>query len=292
MSTPTRSPLLQAKERNNKWANVPPEIRVAGKAISNEMEKHGILEGTKVRVCVALDVSGSMESLYNSGQVQALLVKALGMSACLDDDGEIEIFPFGSSCSQYPVKANFNNFQTVINDQIWKNGKGCLNGTVYTGPLISICRSYFGTACTTKIKQTSELPVFAIFVTDGKPEDSHSDIRAYFEASSYQPIFWKIITLGKTGFELLQSIDDAPCGPGTRLMDNSDYKSVDNPQDLTAEMLVDELPGYLMEAYDTHALFKEPPTLDREVIRDEMARKEAGEQPKPFEKNQGCCVIS
>lgn len=285
----TTAPLLNNYDVNKsailKWTDVPPEILPAVKAISAQMQEQGILEGTQARVCIALDVSGSMEKLYITGKVQALLIKALAMARCLDDDGDIEIFPFGGSCAPKPITADFDNFSTVINNQVLANGY--MGGTNYTAVVKSVRNFYFKTNDTDLQKQNAETAVFVIFVTDGDPNEQVDEIKEQFKASSYQPIFWKIIALGSAGFKLLQSIDDADVGPGNNLLDNSDYKQLNDPSALTAAMLVEEFPQYLDEAYNKHQMLTRAPVLDEKIIREKAGRIIEQEE----EKKGSCCVI-
>lgn len=279
----TGSPLLTAQKHQSKGADVPDQIRPTVRAISAEMVKQGILEGTKARVCVVLDVSASMVKLYTSGKVQSLLNKSLAMAHCLGG-AEVKIFPFGKTCHAEPVSANFHNFQTVIKDKILSQGyQGATN---YAAAVCSVRKFYFNDTTEGQNKYQAETPVFVIFATDGAPNNELERIHPQFKASSHQPVFWKIIALGGKDFQLLQEIDDAPVGPGERLLDNSDYKLVRDPSRLTPRDLVEEFPQYLFEAFNRHHLLTLAPVLDEKIIEQNADR--VGERRS----RKGCCVIA
>ena len=51
----------------------------------------------------ALDISGSMQSLYDNGTVQALTDRLLAVASRFDDNGEMEVWTFTNGFSEAPL---------------------------------------------------------------------------------------------------------------------------------------------------------------------------------------------
>ena len=62
--------------------------------------KHGI-EGQRAQVVLVLDISLSMNALYQSGVVQRVIERMLGLAVSFDDDGQIDLLLFGTNA--YPL---------------------------------------------------------------------------------------------------------------------------------------------------------------------------------------------
>jgi len=288
-SSSTNAPLLTQK----KWSKVPKEIEQHRKAIGGTMADYGILEGTKAQVGVILDVSGSMTGLYNSGKVQTLLNKALGMAACLDDNGNIEIFPFGSTCASDPVVATFENFKSVIQNDILS--KGYQGGTNYAEAVKAVRNHYFKDG-----KTTTQDAVYILFITDGQPNDPAA-MKVQFREASHLPIFFKIITLTDkpTEFPDLKAIDEAT----DHFIDNCDHKNLTNPDKLSPKQMLDEFPQYLNEAYQKgmitvkphlhEAIVNKPRENDDDSVDEEVANNKIDQAQDAGSKKSrgGCCTM-
>ncbi len=64
--------------------------------------KHGI-EGQRAQVVLVLDISASMNVLYQSGVIQRAIERILGLAVAFDDDGQIDLLLFGTNA--YPLPA-------------------------------------------------------------------------------------------------------------------------------------------------------------------------------------------
>ena len=57
--------------------------------------QHGI-EGQRAQVVLVLDISASMNALYQSGAIQRVIEHILGRAVAFDDDGQIDLLLFGT----------------------------------------------------------------------------------------------------------------------------------------------------------------------------------------------------
>lgn len=283
--------------------SIPQELRQDVLGLQNELKNVGINQGLEAKVCLVLDISHSMENpnkFFSTGKVQALINKVLALAKLFDDDGKLEVFTFGATCSAKPFVVSFDNFTSIINDR--ENGllkNGTQDSTNYAAAVRAVREFYFKKTDKILTKTQDSTPVFTLFVTDGEPNTEKNETIAQFRASSYQPIFWKILALqgfGQPDFDLLQNkIDDAPTqdepgtsAPGQRFcIDCSDFKCVKSPEDLTYKALLEEFPQWLQDAHKV-GLLTEPPNIDAKIVNQQRA--EADRRDAAHNKS-GCCLI-
>jgi hypothetical protein len=111
-----------------------------------------------------------------------------------------------------------------------------------------------------------------MFVTDGRTFDERI-AREQVQASSFEPLFWQFMAIGKSRkalggrrglwgggdseFKFLEELDDM----GGRYVDNADFFSVEDPaqvsDDTIFELMVNEYPGWLTQVRQRGML---PPT--------------------------------
>ncbi len=223
------------------------------------------LTGHQGQVCLCLDVSASMYSLYNSGKIQQLAERILALGCRFDDDGAIKIFLFAGN-SQEMGEMTIDNFHNFIGQARNRyNGEG---GTMYSPAMRGIRNAYFpdchGGERLSPVKRST--PVYVMFVTDGQPFDQ-AESEQQLRWSSYEPIFWQFMAIGKSNkdgqnkrkgwfglgggnseFEFLESLDNL----GGKYVDNADFFSVEDPgaiadQDLY-DLLMTEYPNWVKNA--------------------------------------------
>ena len=215
------------------------------------------LSSHRAKVCLCLDISGSMSALYRKGLVQSFAERVLALACKFDDDGDIDVFLFGQQVHQ-PACMGLSNWNGYINQVIERHP---LEGdTRYGRAMEAIRRFYFpdaaGGARTSAMK--AALPVYVMFVTDGSTTDKTATEKQ-LRWSSMEPIFWQFMGIGKgrksksrrlaafldSDFPFLESLDDLP----GRLVDNANYFSVSSPDEHSDaalyDLLMTEYPDWL-----------------------------------------------
>ncbi|AMC35667.1 VWA domain-containing protein [Janthinobacterium sp. B9-8] len=250
------NPLPAKVSLEKKIASEAPQLVNLHKAAGVSLQKAG-LERHRARVCLCLDISGSMSALYKKGLVQSFAERILALACQFDDDGAIDVFLFGEKVHQ-PSPMELANFQGYIQQIIQRHP---LEGdTRYGRAMEAIRKCYFpenaGGECHGQSKASQ--PVYVMFVTDGSTSDQ-ALTEKQLRWSSKEPIFWQFMGIGKgrkskskrllafadSDFPFLESLDDLP----GRLIDNADYFSLSSPDEYSDaalyDLLMTEYPGWL-----------------------------------------------
>lgn len=233
-----------------------PQLVSLVKQAGVSLEKAG-LSSHRARVCLCLDISGSMSALYRKGLVQAFAERILALACQFDDDGEIDVFLFGKRVHQ-PLAMGLSNWNGYIGQVLQQHP---LEGnTRYGSAMEAIRRFYFpdvaGGARSSPHKAAQ--PVYVMFVTDGSTTDK-AVTSEQLRWSSLEPIFWQFMGIGQgsksknkllaaffdSDFPFLESLDTLP----GRLIDNASYFSVSAPDEhadtALYDLLMAEYPGWL-----------------------------------------------
>lgn len=184
------------------------------------------LQNLVANVAIALDYSGSMDSLYSNGTVQDTLEKLLPLAMTFDDNETMEVWRFGNSCKRLN-DLTLNNVSGYLENE----NSNCPNeGTNYAPVIKDIVKTY----------KKNKIPAYIIFITDGDNFDKEATSEIIKEASKY-PIFWQFVGVGSASFNFLQALDDMT----DRYIDNADFFKVRNMSDITYENLLNEFPNWL-----------------------------------------------
>lgn len=186
------------------------------------------LTNLKAKVALVLDYSGSMDWLYSNGTVQRVVEKMLPIAMSFDDDGSMETWLFSDSYHRLS-DANLNNLDGYIKRETKKYSFG---GTRYSPVMNDIIKFY----------KNEKLPVYVIFITDGDNFDKDTTTATIIEAAK-KPIFWQFVGLGSSKFSYLESLDNLE----GRYVDNADFFSVKNADDITYQDLLEEFPTWLSD---------------------------------------------
>lgn len=219
-----------------------PDMVSLVKKVGISLDKKG---GTpeRAKVCLCLDISGSMHTLYKSGKIDALVKRVLALGLTFDDDGDIDVFLFGQKVHEYGT-VDVTNYKTFSADVTRKHR---LEGGTRYGLAMERIRSFYST------NNPENLPVFVMFVTDGGTDDKPKTKKMLVQ-SSKEPFFWKMMGIipdnrwskGRSGF--LQELDDLP----GRDIDNCDFFNVTDPAGMPDEEFFDnvmeEYPEWVKEA--------------------------------------------
>ncbi len=247
-------------ELEKRVASQAPQLVNLVKQAKVSLQKVG-LDEHRAKVCLCLDISGSMRALYAGGLVQKLAERVLALACRFDDDGEIDVFLFGAKVHQ-PAAMNIENCNTYI--QGLRDKHPLENDTRYGAAMTAIRKHYFGDFAFDEkkpTKTTGDLPIYVMFVTDGSTTDT-SLTEKQVRASSYQPIFWQFMGIGKgrkskakkfaafatSDFPLLEKLDEL----SGRLIDNADFFTVMSPDEhddaSLYEMMMVEYPQWVKQA--------------------------------------------
>ena len=192
--------------------------------------RNGVL-GRKARVALSIDVSYSMNDWYRRGKVQEMVVRFLALAIAFDDDGDIDIFAFGSDAKYCGTvnRENYHECVKYISDGVVEiNGhRITLSGTNYAPCIDLVLKHYFGDGWknlntgasngflgfgkTTgsgrpHITNGTEDPVFHLFVTDGDNSDQRQTVDIVDKCSQL-PMFTQFAGFG-SGFHGLNQLNN------------------------------------------------------------------------------------
>lgn len=209
-------------------------IDLLKKKVGIVLEKRKLPQVT-CEVKFALDISGSMQSLYNNGTVQNLTDRLLAVASRFDDNGEMEVWTFTNGFSEAPVVTE-SMHEGYINKHILNNRNiEKWGGTSYAPVMIDIINQsfteekkvvtqveqqpgFFGKLFGAKPSVTTvesfevgarepKFPIFVPFVTDGDNSDHDQAERVIKECAS-KNIYWMMVGIGSERFSWLKKIAD------------------------------------------------------------------------------------
>lgn len=206
------------------------------------------LNGQTAKVAVVLDYSGSMYSEYNSGRMQKLTEKVLALGTQFDDDGDIDFFVFDSSAAHLG-QIGIDDFEGSV-ARLTKNRS--MGSTDYAKAFLTVhdhfgfgnkAKKLFGFG---KKAAAPDQPVYALFLTDGTPDNDAAARKALIQTSG-APIFWKFLSIGRSKIKFLQDLDDIP--ESERPIDNADYQHVGDLSKVADadmfDLMLEEFPEWL-----------------------------------------------
>ncbi|WP_296943927.1 VWA domain-containing protein [uncultured Massilia sp.] len=255
-AAPAAAPAVNLEKRVAREA---PALVSLVKSAGVSLAKVG-LDGHRARVCLVLDISGSMRALYRDGLVQRFAERILALGCRFDDDGEIDVFLFGRDVHR-DEPMGLGNWSGYVGQVIDRHP---LEGdTRYGAAMQAVRRHYFPDAGGGERRQplAAALPVYVMFVTDGGTSDKPLTERQ-LRWSSREPVFWQFMGIGKgkksksrllanfadSDFPFLEKLDELD----GRLVDNAGFFSVSSPDehgdDALYDLLMEEYPGWLREA--------------------------------------------
>lgn len=212
----------------------------------------------------ALDISGSMENLYNNGTVQQLTDRLLAVASKFDDNGEMEVWTFTTGFSAAPT-INENMHEGYVDKHILKNGNiRKWGGTSYEPVMADIIKQSFliehPVVTTTKEKpgflnrlfgakpkinenvsievseKKVEHPIFVPFITDGENDDK-KQTEQLVKQYAKKNIYWLMIGIGHERFHWLQKLADENENVGFMKIDDIEKIS---DEDFYLQLLNDE----------------------------------------------------
>lgn len=205
-----------------------PRLVNLAKAIDVNLKKEK-LETLTAKVAFVLDASGSMTDQFRGGNVQAVLDRIAALAVQFDDDGNLDLWGFGSKFAKYPdvTLQNLDGYiKTIQNNCRGENLPG-LGGSNNEPPVMNDLINYF---------KDSEEPVIVYFITDGGIDKS-AEIKKAIAKSAHYPIYWKFIGLGGSNYGVLEDLDDFE----DRVIDNTDFFAIDDFKKVSDDVLYSKL---------------------------------------------------
>ncbi|MBI4118207.1 MAG: VWA domain-containing protein [Parcubacteria group bacterium] len=183
MDLATKDRELQAKD---------PAMFDLVKKLDPHLERHGLV-GHVARVALVLDVSRSMERLYQRGLIQGLVDRFLPLGHRFDDNGAIDVFTFGIKAHDIGEVSTSDHNGFVARHINVNDLEG---GTQYAQAIRAVRRHYFNYDDSRRAPHTDGgPPIYVAFVTDGETYDE-SETVDQVRSASHEPIFWQFIALG------------------------------------------------------------------------------------------------
>jgi stress response protein SCP2 len=213
-----------------------PALLSLAKPLAVSLEKHNLTQ-TKAKVALAMNIHPSMSVLYRNGTIQEIINKTIPLVLQFDDDGDIDFWYYLYRCKRMQA-INIKNYQQAV-PQNWDNVLKDVDVNHY-----NYCSNIIHDIINTFVAST--IPVYVIFITNGKFHDEYHLKNIMIEAS-HLPIFWQVIGIGNRDFSTLQEIDTM----FGRYVDNANFFALDDFQKVSNEELYDrlltEFPQWLKE---------------------------------------------
>lgn len=212
-----------------------PQLVSLAKPLKVSLEKHSLTD-TIARVALVLDISGSMSGRYRNGTVQEIVNRTVPLAVQFDDDGELDLWYYGSSAKRMP-SVNTKNYQKAVPGN-WESLMKSLGYGNYEPAVMKLVTDEY---------RGGKLPAYVIFITDGGVGNEKA-IKKLLTDSAREPIFWQFVGVGGSNYGVLERLDSM----GGRYVDNAGFFALDDfrrvdPADLYSRML-SEFPVWLKEA--------------------------------------------
>jgi stress response protein SCP2 len=203
-----------------------PELVSLAKPLRVALEKNRLAD-TVAKVGLVLDISGSMSSSYECGKVQKVIDKTVPLAVQFDDDGELDLWYYGSRCKRMDA-VKLDNYKKAV-PKGWSSLMAKLGyGNNEPAVMMEVIDEY----------SRSRIPAYVIFITDGGI-DMESEIKKLLINASRKPIFWQFVGFGGQGYGVLERLDTM----GGRFVDNANFFALDDFETVSNEALYDRLLG-------------------------------------------------
>lgn len=235
------------------------------------LKKVGFSE--KVRVILALDVSGSMSDMFRSGVVDNLVERLLAIGINMDTHEDIEVYAYHHEAFRIGNVTRDN-----IDGYVAQNIRKYVGGGTEFLPIMEMISLDVSSETETiqqEVKSKNlfkrmigkkdialvevpkeEVPTVVFFVTDGENSDVYGT-KALIAELAHRPIFWQFIGIDQSGwstFKFLETLDDM----SGRIVDNANFFNAGDIDSIDDKELYDrilgELPDWYAEASAKHII--------------------------------------
>lgn len=221
-------------------------------AVKINLTKKGINKPPIMRVAAAYDVSGSAKPIYQAGHFEEASNRLMAIAGVFDDNGELDAWSFDSGFTRLET-AKVNDYGSYVKTQILeKSSVHKWGGTNYAPVMGDMLKFFFephtektkggflgfGSKSVTIQPENVDVPVLAMFITDGANTD-RAETERLLRAAADKPIYWSLVGVGKNASEfdfLKRMADELPNAGFVNLssLDISDAQLYD-------ELICDEL---------------------------------------------------
>ncbi|MDR1035702.1 MAG: VWA domain-containing protein [Deltaproteobacteria bacterium] len=203
-----------------------PKLLSLAKPLKVALEKHRLTD-TVAMVGLVLDISGSMSGRFADGAVQDVINKTVPLAVQFDDDGNLDLWYYGTRPREMPpvTLANYTgavppDWRILMRDLGYGNNEPAVMKLV-----MDKCGS-------------SSIPAYIVFITDGGI-DKEAQIKKLLIEASGMPIFWQFVGLGGSGYGVLKNLDSM----SGRVVDNANFFALDDFRKIGDEELYTRLLG-------------------------------------------------
>lgn len=219
------------------------------------------INNVTARVGLAIDISGSMQSLYRAGVVQAVVERILAVATRFDDNGEMDVWTFSNGFDRLNgvSERDFNNY--VTREILQNNNISKWGGTSYSPVINDVLSTYFPASFKETVKkglfgmfgkkETVEVSTpldqqeaaIIIFITDGENGDAQETIRLLEQAHN-KKIYFQFVGIGNEAFRFLNKVADDYSNTG--FLKIADIARISD-DDLYEGLITDELSTWLKQ---------------------------------------------
>ena len=207
------------------------------KKVDVVLDLRKIPETVKAQVCLALDGSGSMTSLYNNGTVQKTVNRISAVAVKFDDNSELDVMVFSNNVNE-AKSATPEMFGAYVQTELLKKNLVQFGGTEFAPMINQVVENYFSPTIMNSIvessgsilralkgifssskpepaktvntssKSTSGYPIFCIIITDGDNSDK-TETTKLLEHMQDKDIYWQFVGIGNdTRFDYVRNLGD------------------------------------------------------------------------------------
>lgn len=218
----------------------------------------------KAQVVCVLDVSGSAQGLFTSGQMQEAFQRILPVGITFDLNQEIDVYTFasGDMIAHVEPSAVEGNFENYIKKNILENNMvPKWGGTDYAPVTDEILEDFgfydvkksggflgFGSTVTKSLRgnSTSGDPVIVFFFTDGANSDQGAITHLFSEMEKAgTQLYTLFIGIGGANFNNIVKLGDKFGNVG--FLNVSDIKKISADEAIYEKLLPDELTDWLKQ---------------------------------------------
>lgn len=202
--------------------------------VALSLTKHGVA-GTRARVVLVLDASGSMAGLYTRGVVSDVVERMAAVAAHLTDDGTLKAWTFASHPARLPdltlealplwLRLHVRVGQLSLLGRPRRRPRRLLPGQTdmrlvgiqnEEQKVIAEIRAYVR-------DNPVAVPTLVLFFSDGGVHRD-AEIERELRGAVEEPLFWQFVGLGRSDYGVLERFDTLP----GRRVDNVGFFAVDD----------------------------------------------------------------